>query len=42
MTRLMFIVGLIIFLLYMWGYIAMINQTHSSQKRKAPDEPEHD
>jgi len=38
MSRLMFIVGLIIFVLYMWGYIAMINQTHASQSRKAPDD----
>ena len=38
MSSLMFIVGLIIFALYMWGYIAMINQTHASQSRKAPDD----
>ena len=42
MSSLMFIVGLIIFVLYMWGYIAMINQTHASQSRKAPDDPERD
>ena len=42
MSSLMLIVGLIIFVLYMWGYIAMINQTHASQSRKAPDDPERD
>lgn len=38
MSSLMFIVGLIVFALYMWGYIVMINQTHASQSRKAPDD----
>ena len=42
MSSLMFIVGLIIFVLYMWGYTSMINQTHASQSRKAPDDFGHD
>lgn len=42
MTRLMFVVGLVIFVLYMWGYIAMINESHASQSGKAPKDSERD
>jgi hypothetical protein len=47
MNKLMFTVGLVIFILYMWGLIVMINQSHASQsktsnlnkeKNKAADE----
>jgi len=33
MNTLMFVVGLIIFVLYMWGLLAMINQSHASQSK---------
>ena len=33
MNTLMFAVGLIIFVLYMWGLLAMINQSHTSQSK---------
>ena len=44
MNTLMFVVGLIIFVLYMWGLLAMINQSHASQAKtsnfkKKADEP---
>jgi len=33
MNTFMFVVGLIIFVLYMWGLLAMINQSHASQSK---------
>lgn len=33
MNTLMFVVGLVIFVLYMWGLLAMINQSHASQSK---------
>tara|TARA_B110000879_G_scaffold169414_1_gene219385 strand:- start:1921 stop:2070 length:150 start_codon:yes stop_codon:yes gene_type:complete len=33
MNTFMFVVGLMIFVLYMWGLLAMINQSHASQSK---------
>jgi hypothetical protein len=35
MNKLMFSVGFVIFILYMWGLITMINQTHGPQSKKS-------
>ena len=36
----MFAVGLVIFILYMWGLIAMINRSHASQSKTSHVEKE--